>query len=49
MTTRFCFYLGSGILLFLIVATLIAPLIAPHHPLRQDLDRDLIVYSADHP
>jgi peptide/nickel transport system permease protein len=33
----------------LIIATLIAPLIAPHHPLRQDLDRDLIVYSADHP
>jgi peptide/nickel transport system permease protein len=33
----------------LIIATLIAPLIAPHHPLRQDLDRDLIVHSADHP
>lgn len=49
MTNRFCLYLGSGILLFLIIATLIAPLIAPHHPLRQDLDRDLIVYSADHP
>lgn len=49
MTTKFCLYLGSGILLFLIVTALIAPLIAPHHPLRQDLDRDLIVYSADHP
>jgi peptide/nickel transport system permease protein len=33
----------------LIITTLIAPLIAPHHPLRQDLNRDLIVYSADHP
>jgi peptide/nickel transport system permease protein len=33
----------------LIITTIIAPLIAPHHPLRQDLDRDLIVYSADHP
>lgn len=49
MTNRFYLSLGSGILLFLIITTLIAPLIAPHHPLRQDLDRDLIVYSADHP
>jgi peptide/nickel transport system permease protein len=49
MTTKFCLYLGSGILLFLIVTALIAPLIAPHHPLRQDLNGDLIVYSADHP
>lgn len=49
MTNRFCLSLGSGILLFLIITTIIAPLIAPQHPLRQDLDRDLIVYSADHP
>ncbi len=41
--------LGAGILLVLTVSALFAPLIAPHHPLRQSLSEDLIAYSADHP
>jgi peptide/nickel transport system permease protein len=41
--------LGAGILLVLTVSALFAPLIAPHHPLRQHLSEDLIAYSADHP
>ena len=40
---------GAGILLVLIVSASAAPLIAPHHPLRQSLAEDLTVYSADHP
>lgn len=40
---------GAGALLLLVVLALFAPLIAPHHPLRQSLSEDLIPYSADHP
>jgi peptide/nickel transport system permease protein len=43
------FYAGLAVLLALAVAALFAPLIAPHDPLRQDLDKDLLAYSADHP
>ncbi len=49
MTSRVSLYLGGGIFLCLLLATLFAPLIAGHHPLRQDLDRDLVAYSSDHP
>src|SRR5262245_796486 len=37
------------ILLLLIFSASLAPMIWPHHPLRQNLDDDLIVYSVDHP
>jgi len=40
---------GAGILLLLIVSAVFGPLIAPHHPSRQNLSQDLIAYSADHP
>ena len=49
MTNRSCLLVGGAVLLLLVLSTLLAPLIAPHHPLRQDLDRDLVAYSADHP
>lgn len=49
MTNRFSFYLGGVILFLLLISTLCAPLIARQHPLRQDLERDLVAYSADHP
>jgi len=49
MNNKLWLALGAGILLVLAVSALFAPLIAPHHPLRQSLSEDLIAYSADHP
>jgi len=49
MTDKLWLPIGAGILLLLIVSALFAPLIAPHHPFRQDLTEELIAYSADHP
>lgn len=49
MTNKLWLALGAGILLVLTVSALFAPLVAPHHPLRQHLSEDLITYSADHP
>jgi peptide/nickel transport system permease protein len=49
MNNKLWLTLGAGILLVLVVSALFAPLIAPHHPLRQNLSEDLIAYSADHP
>jgi peptide/nickel transport system permease protein len=40
---------GAIILLLLVASALFAPAIAPHHPLRQNLQNDLIAYGADHP
>jgi peptide/nickel transport system permease protein len=49
MNNKHWLALGAGILLVLIVSALFAPLIAPHHPLRQNLSEDLITVSVDHP
>src|SRR6188474_2420632 len=49
MNNKLWLAIGAGILLVLIVSALFAPLIAPHHPLRQSLSEDLAGYSADHP
>ena len=49
MTDKLWLPIGIGILLLLIVSALFAPLIAPHHPLRQNLSEDLIAFSVDHP
>ncbi len=38
-----------AILALLALAALFAPSLAPHDPLRQNLDQDLIAYSSDHP
>jgi peptide/nickel transport system permease protein len=40
---------GAAILILLIAAALLAPVIAPYPPLRQNLAQDLIGYSSDHP
>jgi peptide/nickel transport system permease protein len=49
MTNRVWFYAGATVLLLLILTALSAPALAPHDPLRQNLDQDLIAYSAEHP
>ena len=48
MNNKIWLAIGAGILLVLVVSALFAPLIAPHHPLRQNLSKDLVAYSADH-
>lgn len=49
MNKKLWLALGAGILLVLVGSALFAPLIAPHHPLRQHLSTDLIAPSVDHP
>ena len=49
MNNKLWLAIGAGTLLVLIVSALFAPLITPHHPLRQSLSEDLTGYSADHP
>ena len=49
MATRVWFNTGAAMLLVLLVSALLAPVIAPHNPLRQNLEKDLIAYSAAHP
>jgi peptide/nickel transport system permease protein len=41
-------YIGGVILLLLGLAALLAPLLAPHDPVRQNLDQDLLIYSNTH-
>jgi len=48
MASKALLYAGAAILTLLLVTALFAPLIAPHHPLRQNLENDLVAYSADH-
>jgi peptide/nickel transport system permease protein len=49
MATKAWFYTGLALLILLAVGALLAPLLAPHDPLRQNLERDLIAFSSDHP
>ena len=42
-------YVGAVILALLVASALLAPVVAPHDPIRQNLERDLIAYSRDHP
>jgi peptide/nickel transport system permease protein len=49
MTTKAWSYAGLALLILLAAGALLAPLLAPHDPLRQNLDQDLITYSSDHP
>ena len=49
MNNRLWLSVGTGILLLLILSAVFGPLVAPHHPLRQNLSEDLVAYSADHP
>ena len=45
MANKFWPYAGGVILLLLVVSALLAPVLAPCDPLRQDLDNDLLAYS----
>jgi peptide/nickel transport system permease protein len=49
MANKRWFYAGSVILVLLMACAMMAPLIAPHQPARQNLDQDLLGYSSDHP
>jgi len=49
MTDKVWLYAGAGLLVLLIIAALFAPALAPHNPLRQNLDQDLLAHSAEHP
>jgi peptide/nickel transport system permease protein len=49
MASKFSLYAGVSILLLLLAAALFAPLLAPHDPFGQNLDRDLIASSREHP
>jgi peptide/nickel transport system permease protein len=49
MATKVWLYAGVAVLILLALSSLLAPLLAPHDPLRQNLDQDLVAYSSDHP
>jgi peptide/nickel transport system permease protein len=49
MATKVWLYAGMGVLMLLVVVSLFAPLLAPHDPLHQNLEEDLIPYSSAHP
>jgi peptide/nickel transport system permease protein len=42
-------YAGLTILILLVAAALLAPVLAPQDPVRQNLDKDLLTYSTDNP
>lgn len=42
-------YAGLAILILLVAAALLAPVLAPQDPVRQNLDKDLLTYSTDNP
>lgn len=42
-------YAGWTILILLVAAALLAPVLAPQDPVRQNLDKDLLTYSTDNP
>jgi len=48
MATKIWFYAGVAALILLAASSLLAPLLAPHNPLHQNLDKDLVGFSSDH-
>ena len=49
MTSKLWLSVGVMILLVLATSALLAPVLAPHDPMRQNLAQDLITYSGAHP
>lgn len=49
MATKLWFYSGIAALILLTAGSLLAPLLAPHNPVQQNLEKDLMRYSSDHP
>ena len=49
MESKLWFFVGLAILTLLVVAALLAPVLAPHDPTRQNLDNDLRSYSIENP
>jgi peptide/nickel transport system permease protein len=49
MATRIWFYAGLATLILFAFCSLLAPMLAPYDPLKQDLDNDLVAYSTAHP
>jgi peptide/nickel transport system permease protein len=49
MESKRWFYVGLAILTLLAISALMAPLLAPHDPTRQNLDNDLRTYSMENP
>jgi peptide/nickel transport system permease protein len=49
MESKRWFYIGLAILVLLVATALMAPLLAPHDPTRQNLDHDLLTYSKENP
>jgi peptide/nickel transport system permease protein len=48
MASRVWATAGCALLLLLVAAAALAPFVAPHNPEYQNLDNDLLLYSADH-
>jgi len=48
MATKIWFYTGVAALILLAASSLLAPLLAPHNPLHQNLAKDLVGFSGDH-
>lgn len=49
MANRLGAYAGLAVLALFVLSAILAPLLSPHDPLRQSLDKDLLTYSAEHP
>jgi peptide/nickel transport system permease protein len=47
MGSKSWFYIGLAILMLLLTSALMAPVLAPHDPTRQNLDNDLRIYSRE--
>jgi len=49
MATKVWFCAGVTVLVLLAAVSILAPFLAPHDPLRQNLEQDLVTYSSAHP